>query len=83
MAQVTEKEIEGYSTLSLVIPDQTMRARKDGIALGKKVLGESFPFNIDYGEPWKIQNSLTKKDATENVEETGEEIENENDQTNI
>ena len=60
-----------------------MRARKDGIALGKKVFGESFPFDIDYGEPWKIQNSLTKKDATENVEESGEENENENEQTNI
>ena len=83
MAQVTEKEIEGYSTLSLVIPDQMMRARKDGIALGKRVFGESFPFDIDYGEPWKIQNSLTKKDATENVETSGEESENENNQTNI
>lgn len=43
MAQVNEKELEGYDTFAMIIPDQMMRARKDGIDFGKRYSGIHSP----------------------------------------
>lgn len=56
MAQVNEKELEGYETYSKVYPLQLLRERKDFLDQVNSVLGTDY--SVDFSDAWK---HLTEK----------------------
>lgn len=51
MAQVNEKELEGYETYSMITPEDMLESRKDFIAECNRVFGTSW--SVEYSRPWK------------------------------
>lgn len=82
MAQITEMELEGYETYSMITPYTMLEARQELIEECNKILGTDF--SVDFSEAWQHLRMKEKEDC-ENVEEAteveeieeSEEIENE------
>lgn len=74
MAQVNEKELEGYDTYSMIYPMQMLAERKEMIDKCNEIFGTDF--SVDFSKPWK---HLTEEDN--NMEEIEEVEEGENNET--
>lgn len=66
MAQVSEMELEGYETYSMITPFTMLESRKELIELCNKVLGTDF--EVDFSDAWQHL-----KDDTPNEEKPNEE----------
>lgn len=74
MAQLNEKELEGYDTFSMIIPEDRLEMRKKAIEEINSIFGLSA--TVDFSTPWKIAYERLKK---ENVSrETLQEGDNDN-----
>lgn len=68
MAQVSTEEIQGYQTLSQILPLDKLNERNKFI----KTLNETFgtPYkDFDFSEPWKVSNATMFVDLNENNED--------------
>lgn len=72
MAQLNEKELEGYDTFSMIIPEDRLEMRKKAIEEINKIF--DLQVSIDFSSPWKIayerlKNENVSRETLERSEE--------------
>lgn len=82
MAQVSEMELEGYETYSMITPFAMLESRQELMELCNKVLGTNF--EVEFSDAWQHLTDKEKEEVAEDEkeevaeEEEREEIENAN-----
>lgn len=71
MAQVSEMELEGYETYSMITPFSMLESRKELIELCNKVLGTDF--DVDFSDAWQHLKDDTPTEEKPKEEETNNE----------
>lgn len=77
MAQVSEMELEGYETYSMITPFTMLESRKELIELCNKVLGTDF--DVDFSDSWQHLKDDTPNEENPKEEETN----NDNDESEV
>ena len=68
MAQVSTEEIQGYQTLSQILPIDKLNERNKFIKALNETFGTTYK-NFEFSEPWKVSNATMFVDLNENNED--------------
>ena len=72
MAQVSEMELEGYETYSMITPFSMLESRQELVELCNSVLGTNI--EVDFSEPWKhLRDEEIEEPKDEEIEEPKDE----------
>lgn len=75
MAQVSEMELEGYETYSMITPYTMLESRQELVELCNEVLGTNI--EVDFSDPWQHLREEPTEPKTDPTEEEPKEVDEE------